>query len=306
VSASSKWTFARWAWTVGIAGSIVGLTGAGVAGALANVHSTSADAGTQSPGSYAGHAQEAGPGLSSDVAAGMALKGLRGAGVASIEVVPAMTSAKAGLPVVRVVLDEDVDGVEARWLGSLAEGAVADEMRSTQATTSDVVSSGEVVTAGSAASGSDQSGVIPLGMGSVAAGQVFASPGDDDLEGHVADVAEDYGLTVEAVQVLHPLDTAVAVTFVVPDDASVSWTMDELRQAIEGSPHRLEGDLIRLESADGAPLVISSSAYRTGAGSLWFAPGADERFGAGHGGVSPDPSVGSVPAGPLPEGRLSQ
>lgn len=42
-------------------------------------------------------------------------------------------------------------------------------------------------------------------------------------------------------------------------------------------------ELTQFTAEDGTPLLQASAAYRTGTGSLWFAPGQDTRFGALHG-----------------------
>jgi hypothetical protein len=75
----------------------------------------------------------------------------------------------------------------------------------------------------------------------------------------------------------------VSVTFVVPDGATIDWTIDELRDAVAGRPTEVEGVLIELDDPGGQPLLQSGASYRDGLGGLWFAPGQDDRFGAQHG-----------------------
>jgi hypothetical protein len=124
-----------------------------------------------------------------------------------------------------------------------------------------------------------------LGVGAVRLGQVFGSPSDSELIAHVAEVAERHGLTVVDLQILHPLESALSVKFVVPDGARINWTIDELRTDLVGASPDVEGVLIELGDSQGQPLMQSGVAYRTGEGGLWFAPGQDVRFGAVHGGT---------------------
>ncbi|MCW2786040.1 MAG: hypothetical protein JWP74_2557 [Marmoricola sp.] len=158
-------------------------------------------------------------------------------------------------------------------------GAVAELMRTDEATFSDEVAS-------ATATGPDKAGVTTetgLGIGAVSLGQVFDSPSDSALAARVRDVAQKFGLKVGALKILHPLSAAIDVTFVVPDDTPITWTIDQLRAALVGSSPDVEGALIELDSPSGAPLLRSGVAYRNGEGGLWFAHQQDSRFGAGHG-----------------------
>jgi hypothetical protein len=148
----------------------------------------------------------------------------------------------------------DPNGVEATWLDVLAPEAVANLMSHGEPTT-------KAVTRGD---------------------QQFASPSDDVLRSRIHDAALKFGLEVRKLTILHPLDSAVSVSFTVPDNATVSWTIDQLRAAVEGSPRTLEGSLIKLYSTSGELLLSSGVAYRTGLGGLSFAAGQDERFHAVH------------------------
>lgn len=83
-----------------------------------------------------------------------------------------------------------------------------------------------------------------------------------------------------------PLDgggPAVSVVATVPDDATVTWTIDDLRAAITGAPIAYEGVLITLLDEDQGPLVVSGVSYRKGIGGVWFTSGGDDRFGVLHG-----------------------
>ena len=173
------------------------------------------------------------------------------------------------------------DGVPDVWLADLAVGAVAERSHSDQAVANDLVSSATAV-------GPNKGGdtvTTNLSVGAVRLGQVFGSPSDSELIAHVADVAERHGLTVADLQILHPLESALSVKFVVPDGATIDWTIDELRTDLVGKSPDVEGVFIELGDSHGQPLLQAGVAYRTGEGGLWFAPGQDARFGAVHGGT---------------------
>jgi hypothetical protein len=124
-----------------------------------------------------------------------------------------------------------------------------------------------------------------LGVGAVSLGQDVGSADDSALTARVTDVAQSHGLRIAVLRVLHPLESALSVTFVVPDGATIDWTLDALRTSLAGTPPDLEGLFIELRDSDGRPLLQSGVAYRIGEGGLWFAPGQDSRFGAVHGGM---------------------
>ncbi len=242
---------------------------------------------TGMPGNYSDGKYVTGPGLSSANAAGQVFTGLLGTSVKGISVGGApstngMTDGITGTGAPWLIVsvgDTDPNSTESHWLGALAQGAVADLMRSNAPTTQAVVGGGQVV-------GLDKSGnqiSVNLGSGSVAGGQQFVSPSDDVLQAHVYDVAAKFGLIVRTLKIVHPLDSAILVSFTVPDGATVSWTIDTLRVALERSPKTLEGSFIQLYSASGDLLLSAGVAYRSGLGDLSFAPGQDGRFGAVHG-----------------------
>lgn len=212
------------------------------------------------------------PGIEKKVAEGLSAPGL----VKAIAIAPGL-----GKSAVSVLLQKNDDTVPANWNAELAVGAAAQLSVTNQTALDQVLSS--AVAVGPDTKGADAT--VDLGVGGVAMNQVFDSPSDDDLTSHVDEVAERYGLTVSSVEVLHPLESALAVTFVVPPDAKSDWTIDDLRTALVGAVPDVEGVLIQLNSPDGSTLVQASSSYRTGSGGLWFAPGQDSRFGAVHGGL---------------------
>lgn len=238
---------------------------------------------TGAPGDYSSGHLGAGRGLTSAQATVQVLAGLAGTPVQRITVSSPPSTNRitgTGAPWVTVnVVGIDPEGVESNWLGALAQGAVADLMRSDAPTTQSVIGGGEVV--GLNNSGHQVSNV--LGSGYVAGGQQFASPRDDVLRAHVYAIASKFGLEVRTLTIVHPLDSAISVSFTVPDNTKVSWTIDELRTALEGSPKTLEGSFIQLYSTSGEWLLSAGVAYRIGLGGLSFAPGQDGRFGAVHG-----------------------
>jgi hypothetical protein len=186
----------------------------------------------------------------------------------------------SGLEVV-VTMTRNDDRVPDVWLADLAVGAVAERSHSNEAVANDIISTAIAI-------GPDNGGnpvTTSLGIGAVRLGQVFGSPSDSALTVHVGDVAESHGLTLADLRILHPLESALSVAFVVPDGASIDWTLDELRTNLVGVPPEVEGVFIELRDSQGQPLLLSGVAYRTGESGLWFAPGQDSRFGAVHGGT---------------------
>ena len=261
--------------------AIVVSAGVAVAAALAGCGATSNNDRKGDPVTYAGGQSTALASLSANAvtsdAAAQVLKDLSGepqlAGLTT-------KSTPSGLQVA-VTLTRNDDGVPDVWLADLAVGAVAERLHTDQAVASDVVSSATAVGPGK---GGDTV-TTNLGIGAVRLGEVFGSPSDSTLTAHVADVAKRHGLTVADLQILHPLESALSVTFVVPNGAEVDWTIDALRTDLVGDPPDVEGVAIELDDAHGQPLLQSGAAYRTGEGGLWFAPGQDARFGAVHGGT---------------------
>jgi hypothetical protein len=190
------------------------------------------------------------------------------------------TRTPAGLKVV-VTLTRNDERVPDVWLADLAVGAVAERSRTNERVANDLVSTAIAV-------GPDAQGnpvTTSLGIGAVQLGQVFGSPSDSVLAAHVVDVAKNHGLMIADLRILHPLESALSVTFVVPDGARIDWTIDQLRAELAGAPPDLEGVFIELRDSKGQPLLQSGAAYRTGEGGLWFAPGQDSRFGAVHSGT---------------------
>jgi hypothetical protein len=180
---------------------------------------------------------------------------------------------------VTINLDRNNEDTLTAWEAQLAVGAIGELTRSNQDVLSEEVFSATAV-------GPNRAGATTtsgLGVGAARLGQRFDSPSDATLNAHAADVAQQFGVKLAAFEVQHPLESAIKVTYVVPDGADVTWTLDDLRTALVGSTPNVEGAFIELDSPSGDPLLGAGSAYRSASGILWFAPGQDNRFSAGHG-----------------------
>jgi hypothetical protein len=260
---------------------VIATAGVAVAAALAGSTAMPNNDHTGDPVTYAGGQSTPPASLSANAApsdaAAQVMEDLSGAP----QLVAVTTkSTPSGLQVA-VTLTRNDDSVPDVWLADLAVGAVAERSHSDQAVANDLVSSATAVGPGK---GGDTVTTY-LGVGAVRLGQVFGSPSDSALIAHVAKVAESHGLSVSDFQILHPLESALSVKFVVPDGATIDWTIDALRTDLVGAAPDVEGVFIELDDSHGQPLLQSGVAYRTGEGGLWFAPGQDARFGAVHGGT---------------------
>ncbi|MCW2791710.1 MAG: hypothetical protein JWO76_808 [Nocardioides sp.] len=177
--------------------------------------------------------------------------------------------------------DPTLPGSEVRltWLAALAQGAVADLVRTDQVATNQVVRGSSVIVT----SPSGRTRTLDGGVGYVAAGQVFDgqvdSRDDRTIVDDVDETLRSHGLSPVSVQVLHPLGPAVSVVATLSEGTEVNWTIDDLREAISGDPKAFEGLLIEIDSPSGAPLLVTGVAYRTGLGGTWFAEGQDVVFG---------------------------
>lgn len=230
------------------------------------------------PGSTA-DATETPTALAPRVAVARVLASLGDRRVQRVDVIPAPGVYGCGSPCLRVRLRNSADhGVSEVWLGQLIEGAVGELVRTSNQKTLAEVLGAEVVTP----TRSGHLVTTPLGMGYSPLGHDFHSPSDAALRQRVAEVADRYGLTVDGTDVLHPLDSALAVTFTVPS-GPVSWTLYQLTNDLLGSPVDLEGLSVQLNSPSGRPLLRVANGERAKGGGGWFVPGQAERFGLEHG-----------------------
>ncbi len=182
---------------------------------------------------------------------------------------------------VTVELARDNGDLENLWLANLAAGAFAELTRTDNA----AYAYSEALTQATAVVPDDHGSLaaVPLGMGAARLGQLFSSPDDDQLAATVKGVASKFGLTVNDIAILHPLESALDVSLTVADKAQVDWTIGELETAITGASPNVEGLHLVLLSESREHLLTTTASYRTGNGGLTFAPGQDERFGAVHG-----------------------
>ena len=263
--------------------AVIATAGIAVAAVVMGPPPASRDGHTGDPVTYAGGLATArapiasdGTSMDGDAAAEQVRNGLSDSQIARLTI----KSTPEGLEVA-VSLTHNDDRVRDVWLSDLALGAVAELMRSDQSVANDLISRATAV-----GPGEDGAPVTTyLGIGAVRLGQIFGSPSDSSIAATAAEVANRYGLEVVDLVILHPLESAMKVTLLVPDDALVDWTIDELRADLVGKSPNVEGILIELEDPDGQLLLQSGVAYRTGSGGLWFAAGQDERFGAVHAGT---------------------
>lgn len=270
-----------------VGGAAIGLNLSRSEGSSCRVQQSASGSSSSSDGpiQFTAARQDVGPGLSADQATQRALRGLGDPSVTSATVgTPAPSSGQSGTWLTVTIDSDQAEGVKERWLAQMVQGAVEDLMRTHEATTNQVLQGAKLVDR-------DESGhrvVTDLGYGAVVGGQVFVCRSDDALRQQVAAAAEKYGLTVDSVQVLHPLDSALVVTMTVPDGPLDGWGLGDLQHAIEGGTAPkfhpdVEGLYLELRSPSGAPLVKSSMAFRIPGGGGWWARGQDERFGINHG-----------------------
>lgn len=178
--------------------------------------------------------------------------------------------------------------VHVTWIASLAQGAIAELHRTEQASIGDVLSGSQI-----SVDVDDHSVQLDVGQGYVALGQTFSATqfSDDAITEHVTDALAKFGLQASEIRILRPLGAAVFVRVEVADDVHPSWTVDQLCDAINGTPRAYEGVYLQVEAPDGSPLLARAVAYRTGLGGTWFAPGQNERFGAVTGLTMPKPEA---------------
>ena len=166
---------------------------------------------TGEPVTYATATAPAGGNLAPATAAQQVLQGLGSANsIKSITVSPGTYGSA-----VTVNLSRNNEGADTQWLSELAVGALGELTRTTQATIGDEYFSATAV-------GPNSVGVSTttgLGVGAATLGQKFDSPSDAALASRVDDVAVKFGLTVGSLQILHPLESAIQVTLVVPTGA---------------------------------------------------------------------------------------
>ena len=169
------------------------------------------------------------------------------------------------------------------WQADLAQGAIAEHLVGTQSNLADVVGAPTLTFTGKNGTNS-----IPVGgAGDISPSQAFGTAGITDQEAtkQIEVSLGEFGLTAVQVRIWHPLDRAAYVVASVPNAKALNGQFDALRQRLLGDPIAFEGLYLEVDLADGTPLVRASTAYRSGAGRLWIAPGMDDVVGAMHGSV---------------------
>jgi hypothetical protein len=171
------------------------------------------------------------------------------------------------------------------WQAQLAQGALDDELRSSNTSNTSSVISGSTILldTGDGSAPTDLGG----GAGDIAAGQVFGAQAEELSDAAIvasvkASLAA-FPLTNVGVRVLHPLGPAVMVTATVSDPSKLAGAWGEISSAVKANGE-YEGTYVQINGPDGSPLARSASAMRIGAGTVWFAPGMDNELGIPHGG----------------------
>ena len=214
------------------------------------------------------------------------------------------TPPRSGLPaqrgfaaVTRAASGKNGDPMLGEWEGDLVADAVAELLTPSGPISASI---GEVM---ESAVGPDGH-VVDAGYGFPIspdlAGTVFpaAALSDGQIIANLRHSAEDAGLEVDSIRVLHPLDPApiVVLRLSAPDE----FTLDdytELLQSLFGLGPNLDasdydGYYLELDSHDGARLVITDAAARGGPGAEWESPDAPFRFPS----ASPAPTPPKVRA----------
>ncbi|WP_372734415.1 hypothetical protein [Nocardioides sp.] len=172
------------------------------------------------------------------------------------------------------------------WEADLAQGAVAERLATSELDLSDVI-------VGSSFAAEDPGAdpnLLRSGAGNVLSRQFFSSRTQSDatVTDAVGDILADYGLEGD-VDVLRPLDVAVAVTVHVRSADDLRGRLGELQMEITGSPAQFEGVYLEIVAPSG-PLAILASSSRAGVGRQWFDPASEVALGVPpHGHMAPVP-----------------
>ncbi len=166
--------------------------------------------------------------------------------------------------------------LRAFWEGSLLQGAVAEDLATGQDTSTGIAGGTFVV---HAPNGSTKE--LDAGAGKVQVGQVFRlldATGQAQATADIRASVERYGLKISSVQFVRYRDDAVAVVADIPPGGSFH-ELEALRQALTGNPAWYEGVYLEVRDETGAPIAISATAFRTGAGMMWVDPARSGSLG---------------------------
>ncbi len=177
----------------------------------------------------------------------------------------AWVQATVEIPALRDGLD-----IEPLWEADLAEGVVA-EQSATSSNLRDAVAGSTFI---AVLPDGKSLGRIGGGMGDVARGQVFDHQPDAVIRASIERQLARHGLKPLSIEILHPLDAAVAVVARADDgsDDQLAEQFTELADDLFGSPPRYEGWYLELDTANGDPIARVSASFRTGSGRTWINP----------------------------------
>ncbi len=121
----------------------------------------------------------------------------------------------------------------------------------------------------------------PHGIGEMAAGQSFESNAieDDALVNDAIDVLTVFDLAPVSVDVVRPLDGAVAVTATISSPDVFNGRLYELIAALTNDYGRYEAYYVELRLPDGQPIAKVGGALRVGVGIQWVQPGFEVDLG---------------------------
>jgi hypothetical protein len=161
----------------------------------------------------------------------------------------------------------DERSMRAEWEADLIEGAVADAY----------AAHGHAPVVGSVVDVELPSGQVAEnaagGMGDVNAGQDFSSSSDAWIESDLKQKLDAVKLTPLSVFIEHVDQPAPAVVLRTDSPSSaVADAANTLRTLFGHSPATYEGYYFELQDSSSKPILIMSTAYRTGAGRDWVTP----------------------------------
>jgi hypothetical protein len=175
----------------------------------------------------------------------------------------------------------DERSLHAQWQANLVAGAVADALvRShtgapVSGTTIDIrLPDGTVLP--------EQGG----GMGDIARGQQFSQTSDNDLRTAIERRLENTGLNLVRFGVAHVEQPAPDVVVQTNDPQATARSANSLIASLFLTTHReprYEGYYFAVLDSTGSPVLIQTTSFRTGDGSLWYSPSVASVISLVHG-----------------------
>ena len=152
------------------------------------------------------------------------------------------------------------------WLGNLITGALRDELYSSaQAPLRSSIVSLRI-------GDGHQVELAGGGIGAVTPGQVFSSASDQQIRQQITAAAQTAGLTVDSIDIVHADQPAPAVVVTTSDPQAAAANPDAVLTSLFGEPGTYEGEYLEVRAADGTPVFVQGSAFRTGVGQRWVNP----------------------------------